>query len=111
MDILISKLEEIKQAGNYAVSLHYGEDIGCDDLDVPVEERKLQIVSYPVGFLGNIKIMYVGNLKDIVNLDPRSEPKFISNPPKREEYEDNGWYAWGSKDSVESFMARFEEEK
>ena len=106
--IIEKKLEEIKQAGNYAIALYYGEDIGCDDLSVKPEWRKILIVSHPVGCLGSVKTLFKGNLKTLEVFDAKSEPTQISNPPKNEDYEKNGFYAWGTDDMIEGYYKRFE---
>jgi len=93
---MLNKLEEIKIAGNYAVNLTYGEDIGCDDLDVPIQERKIIVIMTPVGFCGSKRKMFIGNVKSFLEFDVKTEPKEISNPPLREEYKDDGFYIWGA---------------
>lgn len=104
---LVNKLEEIKQAGNYAVNLFYGEDIGCDDMDVKPEERKILIICHPVGCLGSVRTLFKGNLKTLEDFNPKSQPIQLSNPPKSGDYDKNGFYVWGTDDSLKSYLKRF----
>lgn len=99
-------LERFKQEGNYAISLMYGEDIGCDDLDVPQNERKIKIIMTPVGYLGEVRKMVVTNLKEFKDFDFNKKPQVISNPPKYEEYKNNGYYIWGTESSIKSFTIK-----
>jgi len=94
---LLQKLEEIKQKGAYSVQLYYGADIGADDLDIPIMEREVKVVCFPVGYLGSMRAMYVGTVKSLLELDLSIEPTQISNPPKKEEYEKEGFYCWGTE--------------
>lgn len=100
------KLNEIKKLGNYAIVVFFGEDIGCDDLDVPEEDRNIVCSFYPIGYLGGLKILWKGKMKDFKSFDFSSKPNQISNPPKREEYKEDGYYMWGSYESVKSFIAK-----
>ena len=99
MDFL-EKLEAFKQKGVYSVSVMYGEGTGCDDSDVPPLERSLRIVGEPVGYLGSLRVMFKGSVRDFLDMDLNTPLKQVSNPPKREEYEDNGFYYWGSDESI-----------
>ena len=101
---LLDKLEEIKQMGNYAVQLHYGENIGCDDSDVKKENRKITVFFYPVGCLGTVKIMFKGIIDEFLRFNLKTKPKLISNPPQKEEYEEGGYYLWGTKDGTEKVL-------
>jgi hypothetical protein len=101
---LLNKLEEIKRLGNYAVNLAYGEDIGCDDLDVRKEERRIILIASPVGFLGELRIMWRGKLKDFLQFDFKNKPLQISNPPKIEEYEKGGYFIWGTESAVDHYF-------
>ena len=103
---LLNKLEEIKQLGSYAVDFMFGEDIGCDDSDVPKLERRARILFHPVGCLGEVRIMFIGKVKDLLEFDFKTKPKQISNPPKREEFEKNGYYIWGTERSVETILEK-----
>ncbi|MCY8549437.1 hypothetical protein ABDI04_04850 [Bacillus licheniformis] len=99
-------LEKFKQQGNYAVSLYYGENIGCDDLNIPQDERKIQIIMCPAGYLGEVRKLVVTNLKELENFDFEQEAKIIGNPPQREEYSDNGVYIWGTESSMKLYLER-----
>ena len=101
---LLEKLEEIKQMGNYAVNLFYGEDIGADDSDIPQKDRRAVICFVPVGCLGEVRIMWRGKIAGLLKYDFKTKPTKISNPPKREEYKDDGYYIWGTERSVDSIL-------
>lgn len=93
---MFKKLEEIKQAGNYAIQMWFGEGVGCDDLSVTMEERKIVLIFTPVGFLGEKRSLWKGTVASFKKFNPKSEPTVISNPPKEHEYKDNGYYTWGT---------------
>jgi hypothetical protein len=99
MDFL-EKLEALKQKGVYSINVHYGEGTGCDDSDVPMLERLVQITGEPVGYLGSLRILFKGSVRDFLDMDLNMPIKNISNPPLREEYQDNGFYFWGSESAV-----------
>lgn len=99
-----AKLEELKKFGVYAIQLWYGEDIGCDDLGVPANERKLTMICRPVGCLGSAQLMFVGSVEEFLSLDVHSIPTVISNPPNKEEYKKSGYYLWGTKDGVQTIL-------
>lgn len=103
---MIKKLEEIKKVGAYAVNITFGEDIGADDSDVPTNERRIICIYTPVGCLGERKVMWRGKLADFLAFDFASIPKIISNPPQREEYEQPGFYTWGTERSIESMKEK-----
>lgn len=102
--MLEQKLEEIKQLGNYAVQLWYGEGVGCDDSNVPANERELVIIASPVGHLGEVKLLWKGNLDLLKDFDFKAKPTELSNPPKSAEYKENGYYAWGTDDSIDKYL-------
>lgn len=104
---ILGKLEQIKKAGNYAVTLYYGEDIGCDDLDVKPEERKILIVCHPVGCLGSVRTIFNGNLKTFINFNPKEKPKQLNNPPEHGSYDEHGFYAFGTDDMIKHYYERF----
>jgi hypothetical protein len=98
-------LEEIKQMGHYAVSAFFGEDIGCDDLDVSLDERRLQVRAVPVGYLGEIRRIWVGTFAELKAADLAAVPTRLSNPPAKLP-EEPGVYAWGTDSSMDDFMAK-----
>ena len=104
---ILDKLEEIKQAANYAVTMYYGEDIGCDDLEIPPIERAVQVVATPVGHLGEVRTLFKGTIATFENFDPNEKPIRLNNPPKREDMKENGFYAWGSDRSIQNFFEKF----
>lgn len=98
---MIAKLEEIKRIGAYAVNIFFGEDIGCDDMDVKTGDRSI-ICSYtPVGCLGGGRVYWKGIYADFVNFDFKSTPIIVSNPPKEKDVKDNGFYTWGTERYIE----------
>ena len=97
---MFKKLEEIKKIGAYNVQLYYGENIGCDDSGVKPEERSVIVLFYPVGALGEVKIMWRGRAKNFDSFDFKTKPKPISNPPKEDEYKNDGYYIFGVERSV-----------
>lgn len=103
MKTILDKLEEIKQLGNYSVTLYYGEDIGCDDLDIPQNDRKIIILAVPVGYVGEVRILYRGSVSSVLAFDFSSEPRKLNNPPKREDYSKEGYYAWGTDGTINDF--------
>jgi hypothetical protein len=104
--VMEKKLNEIKKMGNYAITLWFGEDIGCDDLDVPDEERSLQCTFVPAGYLGSVKILWKGKVKDFKEFDFSLKPTAISNPPARGEFDDPGLYIWGVENSVQEYISK-----
>lgn len=104
MKNLETVLEEIKQLGNYAVTVIYGEDVGADDLDIPQNKRKLKILASPVGFIGEVRTMWVGNLDIMQNFDFSKKPIEVSNPPKYEDVMGNGYYVWGTDRMIYEYM-------
>ena len=105
MKELVQVLEDFKSLGMYGVSISYGEGVGCDDSGILPEERSVRLIGYPVGVLGEVKIMFDGKLCDLLDFNLRSKPDRISNPPKREEYKDGGYFIWGTEDSVPRILA------
>lgn len=103
---MIKKLEEIKKIGAYAVSVFYGEEMGCDDMDVPTMDRHIQVVYSPVGFLGGIRVIWKGKMKDFLNFDFHTKPNKANNPPKEVANMD-GFFAWGSDGSIDDFLNKF----
>jgi hypothetical protein len=100
---LLKKLEEVKQLGCYSVNLVYGEGDGCDDSDVPMEERRIQLVCSPVGYLGSMRAYYKGTVKSFLEFDFSSTPTLVSNPPDKDQMEEDGLYCWGTEQSVDAF--------
>ncbi len=103
---LQDKLEQLKEMGVYAVNLTYGEDVGCDDLDVLQNKRRLIVIFSPVGCLGEARIMYYGNLGDFLSFNLKTKPTMLSNPPDRSEYIDGGYFIWGTENSVENILEK-----
>jgi len=101
---LLNKLEDFKKVGMYDVSLVYGENIGCDDLDIEMMKRSVKVFGTPVGVLGEAKTMFIGNVDSFLEFDVTTVPNRISNPPKREEYKEKGFYIWGTDSAVDSIL-------
>jgi hypothetical protein len=93
---MVTTLEKIKQNGAYAINVTFGEGIGCDDSDVPTNDRGIICIYTPVGCLGSNRVMWKGKYSDFIKFDFSSKPEIISNPPKREEYENGGFFIWGA---------------
>jgi hypothetical protein len=102
---MVETLEKIKQLGAYSVNVTFGEDVGCDDSDVPLKDRNIVCIWYPVGCLGERRCMWKGIYSDFVKFDFSTAPKPISNPPKSAEYEEPGFYTWGTERSMERAAA------
>lgn len=99
---MLEKLEEIKKLGAYSVMFYFGESEGCDDSDIPTDDRRIKLICQPVGYLGSMRVLYIGTVKSFLNFDFKSEPKIISNPPLREEYDNDGFYCWGTENSIQT---------
>lgn len=104
---LLEKLEELKQRGNYALQISFGEGVGCDDSDVPMLDRALVVMMTPVGYLGSFRAMWKGKVSEFLEFDVSSKPVIISNPPTEKEYNTTGYYAWGTEQSIEQFNERW----
>jgi len=102
---LEQKLDEFKKMGVYGVQVSFGEDIGCDDLDVPLYERRLWVLGVPVGCLGSARVLYKGTLQDFLFFDfKKNKPKILSNPPKNIGKEEGNWFIWGTDDGVDTVL-------
>jgi len=105
---LETKLEEFKKIGMYAVSMYFGRDIGCDDSDEPLAERPITLVGTPVGILGEGRVLWKGKLAELMAADFRSlRPVPVSNPPKREDISEDGFYLWGTPNGLKGAMRLF----
>lgn len=102
-------LEEIKQLRCYGVQCFFGEDIGCDDLDVSLGDRSLQIRGVPVGYLGEVRCAWVGTMAEIAFMDLGATPARLPNPPGSIPRE-KGVYVWGVDSSVDEFLNKHEAE-
>ncbi len=102
MATLVEQLEAIKHLPMYAVSLYYGCDIGCDDIDIKAENREIKIVGTPIGVLGEARQMWKAKtLAAFLNMDISAKPKVVSNPPEYKEIEKPGIYLWGTVSAIE----------
>ena len=103
---LEEKLEEFKQRGHYSITLLFGEGTGCDDLDVPMSERRVRLHGEPVGVLGEVRRAFVGTLNELLDFDFTTEiPTLLSNPPGPEA-DKPGYYLWGTERSVGHFETK-----
>lgn len=95
--------------GHYQVSLYFGEDMGVDDSDVPLSDRMIRIMAAPVGFLGEVRRLWVGTLSELGSMSLAQQPDRLPNPPERLPSH-AGVYAWGADRSIDEFMngRRFE---
>ena len=72
----------------YSVQLFYGEDIGCDDLDTPMDERRVKMMGVPVGCLGEGRVIFSGTIADLLSASLQSQTiNLIDNPPTDEQVE------------------------
>ena len=105
---LISQIEAFKMLGAYCVTLNYGEGLGCDDLDVPTEERKVKLHGMAVGMLGEGRLIYVGTIGNLLKADLESMPiKLLSNPPTQDEQmllskDENSFFAFGTDRAIKN---------
>lgn len=105
--MLEDKLEELKRLGNYCVQVFYGEELGCDDIDIIQKDRTIMITAYPIGFLGEVRLLWKGNLKILKDFDFGKEILTkLSNPPERDEYKKNGYYIMGTVDGIKSYFKK-----
>ena len=105
---LTDVLEDVKQMGNYAVMLYYGENVGADDSDVPPGERRTLIVSYPVGYLGGLKFAVAGKRDEVITMNIKDAvPQVLPNPPGDSlQREHTGVFIWGPEDNVQRYLNR-----
>ncbi len=108
---MIEKLEEIKQLGNYAIDVRYGEDAGCDDLDVPIAERKIIVIMSPIGYVGELRCLYNGIYKDFLRQDFSAMPTVVDNPPNPEQITHKGFYVWGTEEAIKILREKKEKEE
>jgi len=105
---LEEKLEEFKKLGVYDVQLWFGEGVGCDDLDIPLYERKLWVIGVPVGCLGACKVFYKGTVKDFLSFNFKANvPTVVPNPPKNLENKKGNWFIWGIDDAVKIILKKW----
>jgi hypothetical protein len=102
----LEKLEAFKQRGIYGTTVYYGEGIGCDDNDVEPQKRSLRIVGAPVGFLGEVRVLYTGTVEHFHSFDIKTEPTQVTNPPVDEDIKEPGLYYWGTDSSLEEISKR-----
>ncbi len=106
----LKKLEEIKQTVCYAVSVFYGEGVGCDDMDVPIEDRLIRVGWAPAGVLGSARMLFVGSVKDFLDFDVTSKkPEVVDNPPSHTVSQTPGFYLWGTDKALGVLRKRDED--
>ena len=111
--LFLKKLEEIKQLGFYDVQLFYGEDVGCDDLDIPMLERNLKVTVRPVGCLGETRQVWSGNVQEFLDFNFKATPQVFSNPPTEENIStltDNNtvtWCLFGTESAVKGILDKY----
>ena len=103
---LVELLEHFKKEGNYGIRVYYGEGIGCDDMDMPQDERMVQIVMAPVGYLGGVRKLLVIRMGKLHEFDVSSKPEKVYNPPPCHVISQPGYYAWGTGDSINEYMRK-----
>jgi|SRR3972149_521071 len=104
--MLENKLEELKQLGNYAIRVIFGENIGADDLNVSLNKRNIKITAIPIGYLGGVIILWHGNLKLLKNYSFKTIPTIINNPPEPKEYKEYGYYIYGITENVNDYITK-----
>lgn len=104
-------LEDFKKMGNYGVTLYYGEDIGCDDLDVLPGKRRVLIVGTVVGYLGGLRLALVGTRDEIIamHLGNTFVPQKLPNPPGDGLRNELGAFVWGTEENVARYLSKFAE--
>ena len=102
--MLLEILEQIKKQGNYAVLVMYGEDVGCDDIDQPQEDRKIEIMMAPVGCLGEVRKIIKTSVKNLNKVDIWKIPTVVSNPPQYTEIQEEGSYVWGVERTLRTYL-------
>lgn len=111
MDDLLGKLEDYKLRGwkpLYAVTIHFGEEIGCDDSDVPAMDRSIRITGSPVGCLGGARVAFIGHVRDFLTFDFKQRPEIVKNPPSSKLFATHSlkkgvsrWIVWGSGEAMQ----------
>ena len=109
MKNLQNVLEEIKGYGAYAISLMYGEDVGCDDSSEKQMARQMKIWWCPVGTTGEVRMCLKMSLKNILSKSI-GDMRFnkINNPPKNNEIEKDGLYVWGTERTMRDIPANLQ---
>ena len=105
MPNLTTILESVKKTGAYAIRVFYGEEVGCDDGDTPPEQRRIRIMGYPVGYIGECRMLYIGTLADAA-VGVLAPAKVVANPPSEDTFKMPGLYVWGTERAMEHFMAK-----
>lgn len=107
----IERFKNNEKCPMYGVVIYYGEDIGCDDFDIKPEERTVKIIGNPVGCLGEVRVLFVGQVKDIDTFNFNICPIKVSNPPKKDIFNEPGYYMWGTEESIKHISEKFTERK
>jgi hypothetical protein len=100
------KLEEIKRQGNYSLTLFYGEDIGCDDIDIVQNERNLALYAKPIGYIGEITTKWKGTYKDFIKFDFNINNPVILSNPLGGKIKEPGYYIWGTEEAIKSYKEK-----
>lgn len=91
---------------HYAITVRWGEDIGCDDSGGSLSDRRVQIILTPAGYLGELRRMIVCTADTIDQVDPAHLPLPVHNPPSHEDIAKPGDYVWGTDDAVRSYIEK-----
>jgi len=102
---LINALERVKRLPAYALNVFYGENIGFDDVEVAVGDRRLEVSWSPFVNNGSIRVVWCGSLKEFLVADMRQMPQRVPMPPHKEDLRHPGYYVYGSDQAVESFRS------
>lgn len=98
----------------YCVACFYGsQDMGLDDTGMRDDEREVQIVAAPGGFLGGLRVIFQGTVAEVQALDLYAPPTVVSNPPSERELREDyrfkpGAFVYGSDDAVRDWPAKLE---
>jgi len=97
-------LENCKAAGNYGVTLTFGEDIGCDDIGGEHAGRRVGIWANPVGHVGECRIFLRSTVGKCPGFEWGSTPTVVHNPPCRADLREPGFYIWGTERAVNQYL-------
>lgn len=112
---MLEALERFKKGGYYSVNLNYGEGMGCDDMDVPMVERKIRLFASPIGVLGSVRVCWIGKVRAFIDFDFNYKPIIFENPPNEDQRrmisigDYTVWAAWGDPDSIQRMFETWDE--
>ena len=107
LDKLTQVLESIKELGAYALSLRYGEGVGCDDGNIKPSDRAISLYWVPAGCVGEVSIFWNGTIKELYTFDFTVRPKKVPNPPSSDQWKQKGYYLYGTDRGVKIILSSF----